>query len=186
MSTGTDIRREELLVVRCQLGERDAFEELIRTWSGPLLSHLRRVAGTAVAEDLAQDVWIKVLRGIAGLREGARLKPWLLRIAHNVLMDHLRLRYAQSEVPVAADDIAAGDVAADGPNVREEMLSFLESRLAALPLPEREVLTLFYLEDLTLAEIAKILAIPEGTVKSRLFRARRQLRASMSAQGETP
>jgi RNA polymerase sigma-70 factor (ECF subfamily) len=166
---------EELLVVRCQLGERAAFEALIRTWSGPLLAHLYRVAGPEAAEDLAQEVWIRVFRGIVRLREGARLKPWLLGIAHHVMMDRLRLRYAERDMAMACD---AGDE-----SDKEEVLALLESQLAALPVLERETLTLFYLEDLSLTEIAKIQAVPSGTVKSRLHRARGLLRDKMLSKG---
>ena len=171
--------REELLVVRCQLGENAAFEELIRTWSPALLAHLRRVAGSQAADDLAQDVWIRMLRAIASLREGAKLKPWLFGIAHHVMMDHLRLRYAQADVQGWASDTGQEEF-----GEREELLSLLEARLAALPVTERETLTLFYLEDLSLAEIGRVQGVPEGTVKSRLFRARNQLRAAMPDQGE--
>ena len=88
--------RSALLVVRCQLGERAAFEELIRDWSGPLLLHIRRIAGPEAAEDLAQEVWLRALRGIARLREGARIGGWLFAIAHHVVMDHFRLRYGRN------------------------------------------------------------------------------------------
>ena len=179
MDTGTqDGLREELLVVRCQLGERAAFEELTRHWAPLLLSHLRRVAGSQAADDLAQEVWIRVLRGIARLREGAKLKPWLLGIAHHVMMDHLRLRYAEAAAGI--DDIAEQE---DGG--REEILAALEVQLAALPTLERETLTLFYLEELPLADIARIQAVPQGTVKSRLFRARALLRERLKAKGVT-
>jgi RNA polymerase sigma-70 factor (ECF subfamily) len=173
-----DRLREELLVVRCQLGERAAFEELIRAWSAPLLSHMRRVAGEGVADDLAQEVWIKVLRGISGLREGAKLRPWLFGIAHHVMMDHLRLRYA-GRIACAAEESAPDE----DDTGREEILTQLESELAALPIIERESLTLFYLEELSVAEIAAIQAVPPGTVKSRLHRARGMLRDRMMSQG---
>jgi RNA polymerase sigma factor (sigma-70 family) len=182
VGTGTKDRlRDELLVVRCQLGERAAFEELIRTWAAPLLSHLRRVAGAQAADDLAQDVWIRVVRGIAGLRDGARLKPWLFGIAHHVMMDHLRLRYAESAAAIDPDADAEADEGG-----REEALAALESRMAALPPLERETLTLFYLEELSLADLAKIQAVPLGTVKSRLFRARGMLRQAMLSNGVLP
>lgn len=166
-------------MVRCQLGERAAFEELTRTRAGPLLSHLRRVAGVQAADDLAQEVWIRVLRGISGLREGARLKSWLFGIAHHVMMDHLRLRYAESATPV---DVFAEEEG-DG---REEILAVLDTQLAALPALERETLTLYYLEELSLADLARIQTVPLGTVKSRLFRARTLLRQAMLSQGVIP
>jgi RNA polymerase sigma-70 factor (ECF subfamily) len=182
VDTGSKDRlREELLVVRCQLGERAAFEELIRAWSAPLLSHMRRVAGAGVADDLAQEVWIKVLRGISSLREGSKLKPWLFGIAHHVMIDHLRARYADS-----ANGVDVPEPAEENEDGREEMLTALEAQLASLPPLERETLTLFYLEELSLADLAKIQAVPLGTVKSRLFRARTLLRQAMFSKGVIP
>lgn len=178
MSKSTDpagLLRDELLVVRCQLGERQAFEELVRTWSGPLLHHVQRIAGADVADDVAQEVWIRALRGIARLRDGARLRAWLFGVAHHVVMDRLRGRYAERE---ALDGVAEvpGD---EMPDAAELLFDRLDDRLALLPVVERETLTLFYLEELSLLQIAEIQTVPVGTVKSRLFRARGMLRQSM-------
>lgn len=170
--------QDTLLVVRCQLGERAAFEALIGKWSGPLLRHVRRVAGPAQAEDLAQDVWVRALRAIPNLREGAKIGAWLFGIAHHVVMDHFRLRHA------APDGALPDDLAAEAPDEKEAIMARLESELAALPLLEREMLTLFYLEDLSLNQIAAIQAVPLGTVKSRLSRARGMLRQALASQGE--
>lgn len=170
--------RDALLVVRCQLGERAAFEELIRAWSGPLLRHIRRIAGTGPADDLAQEVWLRALRAIARLRDGARIRAWLFGIAHHVVMDHFRLRHGE------AGSNELDDIAAPEPDASEALHARMETELAALPVPEREMLTLFYLEDLSLNQIAEIQAVPLGTVKSRLFRARAMLRQALSSQGE--
>src|SRR5690348_6282036 len=88
-------REDELLVIRCQLGERSAFEELAARWQLPLWNYIRRQTGSDdVARDVAQDVWVRILRGIARLRDGARLRPWLFGIARRALMDRLRQQYA--------------------------------------------------------------------------------------------
>ena len=171
--------RDALLVVRCQLGERAAFEELVRGWSGPLLRHIKRIADPAQAEDLAQEVWLRAFRGITRLRETARIGGWLFGIAHHVVMDHFRLR------PVLEDTAVTDDIAAEESNSREVILDRLETELAALPVLEREMLSLFYLEDLSLNQIAVIQSAPLGTVKSRLSRARGMLRRSMFSQGDT-
>jgi RNA polymerase sigma factor (sigma-70 family) len=173
-STSPEIRADELLAIRCQLGERDAFEALITRWHEPIWRYLRRLTNSDdAAADLAQDTWLKVLRGIANLREPASLRAWLFGIARRVAMDRLRRQYGLSVDPDAAlEEIAAPDsdaeLAAD--------LAALESKLECLPLRERETLALFYLRELSIDEIAALLAIPAGTVKSRLFRARNLLR----------
>lgn len=171
----TALLRDELLVVRCQLGEPQAFEELVQTWSGPLLCHVRRVARDDGTDDVAQEVWLRALRGIGRLRHGAKLRPWLYGIAHRVLMDRLRLRYVEQDVLTKL----AHEPAAQVDDLREPLFELIEEELARLPIVERETLALFYLEDLSLMDIALIQGIPAGTVKSRLFRARAMLRNSM-------
>ena len=70
---------DELLVVRCQLGEPDAFDALIARWHGPLWRYIRRMTGhDEEAQDIEQEVWLRVIRGIARLQDGSRLRGWLL------------------------------------------------------------------------------------------------------------
>jgi RNA polymerase sigma factor (sigma-70 family) len=169
-------RVDELLAVRCQLGERGAFDELIVRWHEPLWRYLRRLSNNDdVARDLAQDTWIRVFRGIARLREPAKLRPWLFGIARNVAMDRLRLQYGEgSQADIDLDELPAPDEV----NLEEEFAT-LESGLANLPIVERETLTLFYLRELSLEEVAGLVGVPAGTVKSRLFRARQMLRRAI-------
>ena len=173
-----------MLAIRCQLGEPAAFDDLIERWHGPLWTYIRRVVGDEdAALEVVQDVWIKVLRGIPKLRDGSKLRAWLFGIARRTVMDRLRERYAG---PIETE-IDLGEVPADTwPSHDEHELQQLEGALARLPGVERDVLTLFYLEDLTLADIAEALKVPVGTVKSRLFRARRMLREAMDAGGTRP
>ena len=173
---------DELLVVRCQLGERAAFEALAARWYRPLWRYVRNVAGNdAAADDAAQDVWIAVLRGIGGLRDGARLRSWLFGIAHRIMMERLRAQYACPDTVDRLDDLAAAD---DGePLIHELELATMLDELARLPLIENEVLTLLYLRELSLDEVAQALGVPPGTVKSRLHRARRMLRQQLDLQG---
>ena len=87
---------DELLAIRCQLGERAAFDALIARWHEPLWRYLRRLANNDdAARDLTQDTWLRVLRGIGALREPAKLRPWLFGIARRVAMDRLRFEYAR-------------------------------------------------------------------------------------------
>ena len=168
---------DELLVVRCQLGEPDAFDALIERWNGPLWIYIRRMTGrNDDAQDVLQDVWLRAIRGIARLQDGSRLRGWLFGIARRVLMDRLRRQYAvPASLPLDGEDLASEPDPID----RESDLAALGAALETLPLGEREVLTLFYLRDLSLAELAETLSIPLGTVKSRLFRARHMLRATL-------
>lgn len=180
MSTrsSADVRADELLAIRCQLGERDAFDALITRWHEPIWRYLRRLTDSDdAAADLAQDTWLKVMRGIASLREPASLRPWLFGIARRVAMDRLRRQYTRAENGDAElDELPAMTQDAD----LESGLAALEAGLDELPLRERETLALFYLRELTIEQIAALLEMPAGTVKSRLFRARRLLRTQLT------
>ena len=158
-------REDEWLAVRCQLGEPEAFDEMIARWHAPIRDYVARLAGgDDAAHDIAQDVWLRVFRGIAHLRDGARLRAWLFGIARRTWIDHLRSRYAQ---PIADDDAAA-----------------LREHVAALPPLEREFVEIEQRDRLALGDIADVLGVPVGTVKSRLFRARRLLRQKIDSTGD--
>jgi RNA polymerase sigma-70 factor (ECF subfamily) len=175
---------DELLAIRCQLGEPAAFDDLITRWHAPLWSFVRRLAGEDdAAGEILQDVWVRVIRGIPQLRDGSRLRAWLFGIARRTLMDRLRQQYARSPtVDVDVDEIAADTSPAED----AEDLQELDRALADIPVVEREVLTLFYLHELSLNEVAEALNVPVGTIKSRLFRAKRLLRHTMTARGIRP
>ena len=181
-----DTRQDEWLVIRCQLGERDAFDALVARWHGPLWTYARRLTGSdQAAHDVVQDVWIRVLRGIARLRDGARLRAWLFGITRRTLMDRLRAQYAEP----AGDEVDPDTLATEGLDAADDAgrdEASLLAELARLPVVEREVLTLFYLREFSLAEVAALLEIPVGTVKSRLHRARRMLRRDVASADRNP
>jgi RNA polymerase sigma-70 factor (ECF subfamily) len=175
---------DELLAIRCQLGEPAAFDDLIARWHTPLWSFVRRLVGEdEAARDIFQDVWVRVIRGIPRLRDGSKLRAWLFGIARRTLMDRLRQEYARSPTAdVDVDELAADPSPVDDAGDLEQ----LEGALAQLPIIEREAVTLFYLQELPLNEVAEALQVPVGTVKSRLFRARRLLRQAMTDRGVRP
>ena len=95
---------DELLAIRCQLGEPAAFEDLIARWHAPLWSFIRRLVGDdESARDIFQDVWVRVIRGIPQLRDGSKLRAWLFGITRRTVMDRLRKEYAES--PIADVDV---------------------------------------------------------------------------------
>jgi RNA polymerase sigma factor (sigma-70 family) len=169
---------DELLAIRCQLGERDAFDALVARWHEPVRTYARRVAGSSdAADDVVQDVWMRVVRGLPRLKDPARLRAWIFGIARRVLMDRLRQQYS---APVLSD-IDVADLGAPG-SVDElaDDLAQMHEQLALLPVVERDVLALFYLQELSMAEMSDVLGVPVGTIKSRLHRARRMLHARMT------
>lgn len=163
---------DELLVVRCQLGERDAFAELVQAWHPAVERYVGRMLGRG-DDDVVQEVWLAVVRGLPGLRQPGRFAPWLFTIARRAVTNRLRDNYALPERE-PLDELPAGD-GTDSVVDREA----LAGALAALPAREREVLLLFYLQDLSHQDCAEICAVPVGTVKSRLHRARALLRREL-------
>ncbi|MFD0889555.1 RNA polymerase sigma factor [Streptosporangium algeriense] len=169
---------DELLVVRAQLGERAALAELVDRWRVPVWTYVRRMLDAERADDVAQEIWLAVVRGLPRLREPDRFAPWLFTIARRSVTDRLRGRYAREREALAADRTVVEDPV-------EALLDRAElvGLLAELPVPEREVLVLFYLEDLSAEDCARICQVPVGTVKSRLNRARRLLREHLERKG---
>ena len=177
---------QELLAIRCQLGEIAAFDELVARWHAPMWQYVRRMADqNELADELIQETWLRVLRGIAGLREPSRLVPWMFGIARHVMMDRLRQKYRQEALlENALDDLTAPADEVDEHERRDNIANVLD-KLENLPLPQRELLTLYYLDELSIEEVGQVLGVPAGTVKSRLFHARRVLKQSLLTKETT-
>jgi RNA polymerase sigma-70 factor (ECF subfamily) len=165
----------EILAIRCRRRDSGALEELISLWEKRLFYYIRRLVDDEEDTwDILQETWLKVLRGIGGLREPQSLPMWLYSIARNTAMSHLRGRYADK----AATDENGDPSDADGD---AEAFSFEDAEqvhlgLSRLSLPHREVLTLHFLDDLSVEEIAELLEFSQGTIKSRLHYAKLALR----------
>jgi RNA polymerase sigma factor (sigma-70 family) len=171
-------RDDELLVIRCQLGEPEAFDALVLRWHTPLSRYIKGLLPSDnLADDVTQQVWLAILRGIPRLREPASLAPWIFGIARRSVMTRLRVKYAAS-VEVQMDSLDTLESPHTGDAVDADALDWarVERQLSRLQMIDREVLVLFYLKEMSLVEIAAVLHIPTGTVKSRLHRARTQLR----------
>ena len=176
----------ELLVLRCRRGDTAAWRELIRLWERRLFYYVRRiVGGERDAWDVLQQVWLAAYQSLPSLQEPRALRAWLYRIAHRQAISHLRRTGAAPDAG-AADIDRAGDVAddlADDASFAAEAAEQVHAALPALSLAHREVLTLHFLEDVSVEEIAAVLDVPAGTVKSRLFHAKRALRAAIERGG---
>jgi RNA polymerase sigma-70 factor (ECF subfamily) len=183
VQTDKDRIYQELLVLRCQRGERAALEELVATWERRLYYFIRRLGNEeADAWDVLQQTWLKVLRGIAGLKEPRNLAPWLYRIARNTAINHGAER---SRHCPRFEELALPADAEDDPGPRNiDDAEQIHHGLLQLPLAHREVLTLHFLESMTVEQIAQVLDVPAGTVKSRLYHARHALRAVLEKGDE--
>jgi RNA polymerase sigma-70 factor (ECF subfamily) len=170
---------DEYLVVQSQLGHADAFGHLVNRWQPKLLRHARCFTRNGeAAKDVAQESWMAILRGLHSLHDPARFRAWAFRIVANKARDWVRKEEARRRATgrVAAEP-ASGGAAATGGSVERVRVA-----LAELEPSQRCVLTWFYLEEMTVAEIAEALGVPAGTVKSRLFYARDALRARLKEE----
>jgi RNA polymerase sigma-70 factor (ECF subfamily) len=176
--------RNQLIVVRCQVGERAALDELVESWHVPLWRYVRRMVDqTEHANDCVQETWLRVLRGLPALRDPAKFTPWFFGIARRVLIDRLRTKYAR---PAESADIEGAALDAAEPAFDAEDMARLQEVLHRLPLVERESITLFYISGLSIDQVAEVAEVPAGTVKSRLHRARNMLRDAMESTGASP
>jgi RNA polymerase sigma factor (sigma-70 family) len=172
---------EELLALRCRRGEKAALDELVRTWEKRLFYFIRRLVDEEQdAWDVLQQTWLRVLSGIGALREPRRLGPWLYRVARHAAFNHGQVRATYRRFLTEYQAAASADEAPELENL--ENAEQLHRGLLRLPVPHREVLTLFFLEDFSIDQIAEILEVPSGTVKSRLHHAKKALRAVLEKE----
>ena len=174
--------QERLLVLRCQAGDQTAYTDLYRRYHAPLVYYLRRMLSSSEsAEDTLQNVWIKVLRGIVSLREPEAFRTWIYRIAHNEALIWLRKHGQALELESMDSTIPELEAGESAPLDDEEAddAQAIHATLGELNPSHREVLVLRYLEDLSYEEIAAVTGIGVGTVRSRLYYAKRTLRELM-------
>jgi RNA polymerase sigma-70 factor, ECF subfamily len=178
-----DLIYHELLVLRCRRGERAALEELVAAWERRLFYFIRRLGcDEQDAWDVLQQTWLKVLRGFPGLKEPRHLAPWLYRIARNTAINHGQMRSLYRE---HLHDLEPAVAMEEDPGPRNlEDAEQIHKGLLQLGLPHREVLTLHFLESMTVEQIAHVLEVPAGTVKSRLHHARHALRDVLAKEGK--
>ena len=169
----------ELLIVRCRLGERAAWEQLVRDWEPKLLYFVRRlVDDESDALDVLQQTWLKVFRRIGTLEDPGALAPWLYQIARNTALNHRRVQAAY-RAAIAEEQNHRREQGEDQ-TISCDNAELVHYGLARLSLAQREVLTLYFLEGWNVERIAQVLGVPSGTVKSRLFHARNALRECLS------
>jgi RNA polymerase sigma-70 factor, ECF subfamily len=176
--------KDSWLALRCQLGETEAFRELVAEMERPLMYFASKVLGSERdAPDVVQDVWLQAFAKVGQLRELGAIRPWLYRLTRAIAVSRIRSDVARErrEATVTEEELPVGDDGTDARLLQEDAAT-LHRSLDVLSLEHREVLTLHFLEELSLEEIAGIVSVPVGTVKSRLFHAKRRLRQALEAK----
>ena len=160
---------DEALVAQVARGDEQALAELLQRWERPLSHFLHRRTGGRDVEDLYQEVWLRVVRAAERFDADRRFSTWLFHIALNLSRDWRRREPAEPGALDLSGEVVAPIPADAGVDV--------ERLLARLPEAQREVVALRYLHDLSEDEVATLLDIPRGTVKSRLHHAIARLNA---------
>jgi RNA polymerase sigma factor (sigma-70 family) len=168
---------DEMLVLAAQAGRVDAFELLAERWHPRLLRHaLRLTEDPEGAREAVQEAWLAVARGLDRLQDPACFGSWALRITGRRCVDWISLRQRTRRRTAKFDDCAAHSAATP---TRHEDLARVRDALRLLDPARRALMAMFYVEGLSVAEIARALGVPVGTVKSRLYHARERLRAAL-------
>ena len=178
MSVPADDVYDELLVIRCQEGDHHALDELVGRWQRRLFDHARRlVRHQDAARDVVQEAWMAIVRGIGRLDDPASFRHWAYRIVTFKCTDWIRRQQRQRRLSEEVSrETGRGEPALPEPAEEEGEIERLRRALGALTAERRAILSFHYLEGLSVVEIAAVLGIPEGTVKSRLYHARLHLK----------
>jgi RNA polymerase sigma-70 factor, ECF subfamily len=183
------------LVLRAREGDRDAFAEIVRSYQRRIYAvAMRMTRRHEVADDITQDTFVRAYRNLARFEVGRPLRPWLTRIAVNLAINYLN-GAAKREQSLYSEDAPDGPSRSDTRRSRpepldanperalesEELALDLERAVALLPVEQRTVFLLKVVEEMRYEEIARLLGISEGTVMSRLSRARGRLKVMLAA-----
>lgn len=173
------MQSDESLALAVQQGSESALNSLVERYYSPILRYLFRMAGgqQALAEDMTQEAFLRMMRGIMSYNAQRPFKAWLYTIATNIARNH----YAAADtkrsenLPEEADFVDNDDLPEISLMHSQDAAAVFDA-LMGLPEQQRAVVVMFYYEDLAQKEIAEILSIPVGTVKSRLSNGLKRLR----------
>lgn len=181
------ISADTVLVLRCQEEDYDAFDEIVARYKDGVFNYIRRmIANHDDVEDLTQEVFVRAFASIKTFRRESNLRTWLYRIATNLCVDRYRRGGIEKQLisPLDQDEdgewrfpeIPDGTYDPQRVYARTELQSEIQKALLELPEKLRAAVLLYDLEGMSYEEVAQTLGCPVGTVKSRLFNARVQLR----------
>ncbi|MCQ2419009.1 MAG: sigma-70 family RNA polymerase sigma factor [Clostridia bacterium] len=184
---------EAKLIALAQKGDETAFEQLVLLYQKRVYNlALRMVQNPDDAFDLSQEAFLKAWKNLPNLKADAAFSTWLFRMTSNECIDFLRRSKRQKTVSLTVESDDDEEVQLDMPDtapgpeeaaIRAEEQALLQKAMEQLPPDHRQILTLRIVDDLDYRQISEVLGIAEGTVKSRLARARDNLRKNLAALG---
>jgi RNA polymerase sigma-70 factor, ECF subfamily len=188
---GADTYTDAEVMLRVKAGDQVAFDFLVQKHRRPLISFMYRMArNTAAAEDLAQEVFLRVYRSRQSYEATAKFTTWLYRIATNLAVNHARdTRKERPEVTLSLDepdeetgttmDVADAAITAEEALVRRERLAAIRGKVEALPERQRLAVIMHKYQQMDYKQIADVLKLSESATKSLLFRAYETLREQL-------
>ena len=190
--TVSSIEDERRLVGQVLTRSPGAFERLVRQFQG-LCWHIisRMVKDREDARDLCQETFLRVYRHLHQYRFESPLRAWIGQVAYSTALRHLERKRIPLALLLPDDDMATraaevpDDFDLEAASADAELMSELHAAIDELPPLQRLILTLYYLDELPLADVARITQVPEGTIKSHLFRSRAKLREKLEARVRT-
>ena len=179
---------EKQLIERVVHGDSKAFRTFVERYKR-LVAHVvfRMVPNVSDREDLCQDVFVKAYENLKDFHFQSKLSTWLARIAYNTSINYLKKMRAPLLDDLQPEHFSFDQLSGVSPTPIEDVedqdhAALLRRHIAALPPVFKAILTLYHLEEMSYAEIGDSLNLPQGTVKSYLFRARKLLRERLTAQ----
>ncbi len=177
---------DNALVRKCLQGDRQSFRQLYRRHQQRVRSTLYQLCGPSCLDDLVQEVFMRAWKGLPKLRQTCQFSTWLYRISWNVASDQRREFAKAKRDQSLYQNLDNTDAHQEAYLMQLHYQDLVQRGLRELSLEHRAVLVLHDLEDVPQKEVAQILEIPVGTVKSRLFHARDNLRQFLQQQGVQP
>ena len=172
----------KLQIERILSGDQTAFRSLVEQYQR-LVSHIvfRMIAAKEDREDICQDVFMRIYQNLSDFRSESKLSTWIASIAYNACLNHLEKRKL---VPLeelnspeqSLESFLERHKRPDEITEEKEVGALLESEINRMPATFRTILTLYHLDDMSYTQISEVMRLPEGTVKSYLFRARKLLK----------
>jgi RNA polymerase sigma-70 factor (ECF subfamily) len=184
MADMTTAKQETWRVLRAQSGDRVALDELLQAIQEPLYRYIFRLVGAShLAEDILQEVFIRIYRKLRWLREPELFRPWAYRIASREAFKHLKRerRWVEQVRDESTLEMIPAETSAE--SYAPELIEHLPQLIARVSPASRAVLILHYLHEMPLSEVAAVLGIAVGTVKSRLAYGLESLRGAIREQG---
>jgi len=178
------IQQPDMAVIRrAQRGDERAFALIVRAYEAPIFNYVLRMVGDrALAEDLTQDVFLRVFRGLRGYSRRARFTTWLFQVAKNRVIDEMRAAERRPRSLVAIEDAPQLEVV-DAPIEQSEAIDLLLSEVDKLSPDLKEALLLRDIAGLSYNEISDTLEVTLATVKWRIFKAREEVQQALEEQG---